>query len=229
MDVLFIVVLLILTGFGLHGYLRGLVRVLFSLAAVFVAIVVATAIEPYTVQFLETQTPLYDTVKENCSEYLQSALEEEIQHKGGGQEEITIFGMKLPEEAQQFLEGNTAGQAGSLIEDAGIYEKAGDFVAGQVVHRLAWMLAFMAILIFLAIAVHFLDVLAKLPALKNINRIGGLAVGLVEGLIVVWIVLLAIVLCQGTEFGRELMSSIESNLFLKFLNDNNLLEQLILG
>ena len=34
MDILLIVVLLILTGFGLHGYLRGLVRVLFSLFAI---------------------------------------------------------------------------------------------------------------------------------------------------------------------------------------------------
>lgn len=229
MDILLIVILLILSGFGLHGYLRGLVRVLFSLAAVFVAIGFATALEPYTAQFLQTQTPLYDTVKERCTEYLQSSLEGEIHHRTEEQNEVAILGMKLPEEIQQLLGDNVTDQAESLVEASGLYEKVGDFVAVQVVHRLAWVLAFTVILILLVVAVHFLDVIAKLPVLRNINRIGGLAVGLVEGLIVVWIVLLAIALCQGTEYGRELMSSIETNVFLKFLNDNNLLEQLILG
>ncbi len=228
MDIVLIVVLLILSGFALHGYLRGLVRVLFSLAAVFIAIGFATALEPYTAQFLKTQTPLYDTVKENCTEYLQSILEDEVQHRVEEHEEVPILGMELPEEIQQLFGGNATEQSSSLIEDTGIYDKAGDFVADQVVHRLAWVLAFTVILILLAVAVHFLDVLAKLPVLRNINRIGGLAVGLLEGLVVVWILLLVIVLCQGTEFGRELMSSVETNAFLKFLNDNNLLEQLIL-
>lgn len=229
MDILLIVVLLILLGFGLHGYLRGLVRVVFSLVAVFVAIVFATAIEPYVTQFLQTQTPLYDTVKERCMEYLQSSLDEEIQHRADEQEEVAVLGMKLPAELQEFFKENVTGQAGEVLEGSGIYEKAGDFVAGQIVHRLAWMLSFATVLILLAVVVHLLDVLAKLPVLRNINRIGGLAVGLLEGLIVVWIILLAVVLCQGTELGREWMSSVETNAFLRFLNDNNLLEQLILG
>ena len=48
MDILFIVVLLILAGFGLHGYLRGMVHILFSLVAVFLTIGLATAFAPYT-------------------------------------------------------------------------------------------------------------------------------------------------------------------------------------
>ena len=228
MDIVLIVVLLILAGFALHGYLRGLVRVLFSLAAVFVAIGIATALEPYTAQLLKTQTPLDDTVRDNCTEYLQSILEKEIQNEVKEREEVSILGLELPQEIQHFLEGNATEQAGSLIEDTGIYEKAGNFVADQVLHRLAWVLAFTVILILLAVAVHFLDVLAKLPVLRNINRAGGLAVGLLEGLVVVWILLLVIVLCQGTELGRKLMFSVETNAFLKFLNDNNMLEQLIL-
>ncbi len=228
MDILLIVVLLILGGFGLHGYMRGLVRVLFSLAAVFAAICIATAFEPYTAQFLQNQTPLYDTVKERCTEYLQASLEQGNQHEAKGHGDVAVLGVKLPEEISQILGEDVLGQAGGMLEDAGIYIRAGEFVADQVVHRLAWAINFIVVLVLLALAVHFLDVLAKLPVLRNINRIGGLAVGLLEGLIVVWIVFLAVVLCQGTEFGRELMSSIETNAFLRFLHDNNPLEQLLL-
>ena len=39
MDILLIVTLVILGVFGLHGYIRGMVRMIFSLAAVLVTIV----------------------------------------------------------------------------------------------------------------------------------------------------------------------------------------------
>lgn len=229
MDILLIVVLLIFAGFGLHGYLRGLVRVLFSLAAVFVSIGLATALTPYTTHFLQSQTPLYDTIKGKCTEYLQSTVKGEIQQKLQSQEEISVFGMRVPEEIQRVFVEDAAGQADNLMENTGAYEKIGDFVAKQVIQRLAWALSFAAILILLIVAVHFLDIIARLPVLENINRIGGLAIGLLEGLVVVWIVLLVVVLCQGTEFGREMMDSIEGNFLLRVLYENNLIEHLIMG
>lgn len=226
MDILLIVVLLILAGFGLHGYLRGLVRVLFSLVAVFVTIMLATAITPYVAHFLQTQTPLYHTVKEKCVDYLQSTVQEGMRQETQG--DGTVFGIKMPDELQEMFSENTA-VGGALIEDTGVYEKAGDFVALQVVQRLAWVLSFAVILALLSVVVHFLDILAKLPVLKNINRIGGLAIGLLEGLIVVWILFLAVFLCQGTEIGREMMDTIQGNVILKLINDNNILEHMIMG
>ncbi len=228
MDILLIVVLLILAGFGLHGYLRGLVRVLFSLVAVFLTIVLATAIAPYVAHFLQTQTPLYQTVKEKCVDYLQSAVEDGMQQETQGWETGTVFGIKMPEELQEIFTENTDAQ-GSLVEASEVYERAGGFVAGQVVQRLAWVVSFALILALLSVVVHFLDILAKLPVLKNINRIGGLAIGLLEGLIVVWILFLAVFLCQGTEFGREMMDTIQENAILKLISDNNILEHMIMG
>ena len=55
MDLLLIVVLILLGCFGLHGYLRGLVRMVFSLAAVTLAVLLASWAAPYTEQFLQPQ------------------------------------------------------------------------------------------------------------------------------------------------------------------------------
>lgn len=228
MDVLFIVVLLILAGFGLHGYLRGMVHILFSLVAIFLTIGLATAFAPYMTQILQTQTPLYQTVKDKCADYLQSSVEAQIQQGTSEQKDITLFGMKMPEEVQDLFTDEAAEQANGLVEYTGVYEKVSEFVADQVVQRLGWLLSFVLILIVLLVLIHFLDIIAKLPVLKNINRVGGLVIGLLEGLVVVWIVFLVITLCQGAEFGREMMDSIEQNAFLKILYDNNVIEQLIL-
>lgn len=221
MDILLIAVLLVLAGFGLHGYLRGMVRLLFSLVAVFLTIGLATALAPYTTQALRTGTPVYDTVKDKCTEYLQAAVEDKLRQE----ENISIPGMQLPEEIQKLL---TAEQAGSLADQAGFYEQISAFVAEQVLQRLGWVLSFIVVLIVLSMLIHFLDVVAKLPVLRSLNRIGGLVIGLFEGLLVVWILFLVVTLCQGMEFGREMMASVDRNIFLKFLYENNVIEKLIL-
>ena len=77
---LLVVVLVILAGFGLHGYIRGMVRVVFSLLAVFLTIGFATLLTPYIFEFFQTQTPLYDTIQEKCTEYLQDRAEEVLYH-----------------------------------------------------------------------------------------------------------------------------------------------------
>ncbi len=229
MDILLVVVLVILAGFGLHGYLRGMVRVLFSLAAVFLTIGLATVLSPYTEAFLRNQTPLYDTVREKCTDYIKEKTEEHGKQEEAGEDkqeqEFTIFGMEVPKEFRDFVRQDTNG----LLEDTGIYEKVGEFAAEQILQRAAWAISFTIILIVMAIAVHVLDLIAKLPVLNSINHLGGLAVGLLQGMIVVWLMFLLVVLCQGTPWGREMMQSIQGNVFLKFLYDNNLIEKVIIG
>ena len=72
-----------------------------------------------------------------------------------------------------------------------------------------------------------LDLITKLPVLKSINRLGGLIIGLMEGVLVVWLLFLLIVLCQNSELGKEMMTSIQQQPILKFLYDYNMIEQLL--
>ena len=188
MDILLIAVLVILGCFGLHGYLRGMVRMVFSLAATFLAIGLACWATPYVGEFLQAQTPLQEFIQEKCIE----AIQENI-------------GLDLE---------------GSIGLGGGIEQ-----VANLAAQRIAWIVSFILISILLGVLVHVLDILAKLPVIESINHLGGLAVGLLEGVVVVWILLFVIVLCQGTEWGRPMMESIQQNPLLRLLYENNVLEQ----
>lgn len=174
MDILLITVLVVVGGFGLHGYIRGMVRVVFSLAAVFVTIILSSFATPYAADFLKKQTPLYEMIQENS--------------KG--------------------------------------YEWIAEQAADAVVERIAWILVFILISILLGVLIHVLDIIAKLPGIDTINHAGGLAVGLLEGLVIVWIFFLVITLCQGSEWGSQMMNEIQENPFLELLYENNLLEQI---
>lgn len=227
MDILLIAVLIILAGFGLHGYIRGMVRMIFSLVAVFLTIGIASWMTPYTAEFLRNQTPLYDSVKEKCMELVQQKAEEGMEQKAEEQEKITVFGIEVPSQVQDFFSENAVDKVDGLMRDSGVYEQLAAQIAETVIQRMAWILSFVVVVILLGILIHVLDLIAKLPVLNSINHAGGLAVGLVEGILIVWILFFVITLCQGSEFGSRMMESIGENPFLKLLYDNNIIEQLL--
>ena len=228
MDILLIIVLIVLGGFALHGYLRGLVRIVFSLAAIFIAALIASCIAPYIAVFLQTQTPLQNVIREQCMEIIQQKAEDEMQKKVEEQEE-TIFGIKISKDTQEFLFGTLADKADEFMEESGIYEHLANQLAEIIIQRIAWILSFIVVGILFCVLIHFLDIITKLPVLNSINHMGGLVAGLLEGVVVVWILFFVIALSQGSEFGNQMMESIHENAFLRFLYDNNMIEKMIMS
>ncbi len=228
MDILLIGVLIILGGFSLHGYIRGMVRVIYSLVAIFLTIGLSSFITPYTEDFLRTQTPLYNTVYEKCSDMIQLKIEKESEDTTQKQENITIFGIEIPYEIQEFFSKEMVGEAGNFIENSGIYQQVAEQVAEVALQKIAWIISFIIVIIVLGIFIHVLDIISRLPGINSINHMGGLIVGFIQGLIIIWILFFVITLCQASVWGNQLMLSIHKNVFLKMLYDNNLIEELIL-
>ena len=171
---------------------------------------------PYIFEFFQTQTPLYDTIQEKCTEYLQDRAEEllyqekeKTDSKRKKKNELIILGIKAPKELQDFLAENSAEQAVDLFQIKGLYKKVGKFLAEQILQRGAWVLSFILISIAMMILIHLLDLVSKLPGVNGINHLGGLAIGLVQGLVVVWILFLFVILLQDSEWGQQMLNSIQ--------------------
>ena len=230
---LLIVVLVILGGFALHGYRRGLVRMVFSLAAFFLAAALASWITPYASEFLMKQTPLHQVVQEQCQKALEANAEEILQSlegsqgSGGSRPPETIFGIKLPPEAQEFFYDCLSGQAGKLVKGNPLFKEWAAGLADLAVERAAWVISFCIVGILLGILIHALDILTKLPVINGMNHLGGVAFGLLQGLVIVWGIFFLVTLCQGSEFGKQMLASIRGNAFLQLLYEFNLLESLI--
>ena len=101
-------------------------------------------------------------------------------------------------------------------------------MAEQILQRGAWVLSFILISIAMMILIHLLDLVSKLPGVNGINHLGGLVIGLVQGLVVVWILFLFVILLQDSEWGQQMLNSIQENFFLKLLYENNIIEQIII-
>ncbi len=242
MNILSIVVLLILIGFMIWGYWRGFIRIAFSLVVMLLTILLVSWATPYISDFLKENTTIYEDLAANCSSKIQAAIEggreaaevtegdngenpaanEESQTAGGeNQGTEALEGLRLPTLwMEQLLEktGQTIDQA---VEDSGIYRQAGEYIADLVLRGVAFFVAFLLVTILLRFVMGILDVLAKLPVIKGVNRLLGGAAGLLQGLLLVWLLLLLVAIACTSQLGQTLIGEIQESAFLSYLYNHN--------
>jgi len=78
----------------------------------------------------------------------------------------------------------------------------------------------------LMVAVH---IIGELPVLGTVNHLAGGALGLVLGLIIVWVGFLILALVYSTDFGKVCFEMIEDSSILTFLYEHNPLLIRLLG
>ena len=79
------------------------------------------------------------------------------------------------------------------------------------------------------IIVSSVDLIAKLPVIRTMNRFLGFFAGIAQGLLVVWAVFILAEFFASTSFGVWINSMSQSNEYVKFLYDNNLLRNVIMS
>ena len=78
------------------------------------------------------------------------------------------------------------------------------------------------ILILLFVLNKILDLVAKLPLLKQANQLAGLALGTVQAILIIWLFFAIVTVISGTEFGQSIFGYINSSKLLSFLYTNNI-------
>ena len=174
------------------GWRRGLFRTLAGVLILILAILgaglvartlcepVAQKLEPIleeriTEKFGEALTEKAEAVKATLREILPSELSYLFERTG------------LREKLDGILNErgtSAASEAGSAVATAVAEE-----LAHTLVYAVLYILAFLILLLLLRLAARGVDLALKLPVLHGANALGGAAIGLAEGVLLVWLVL----------------------------------------
>jgi len=227
MNGLFIAVIIILAIFALIGYWRGFIRTVFSLVSYILLIGLVSWFSPHVTTFLEENTSIHSVIQEKCIEGIKIETNKKIDNKVEDTEPIVIAGIVLPEEIQKQLLEKTGDAADNLLESSGIYDQIGNYVAGFVLNGIAFFVTFVLVSIILRLAVNMLDLVSKLPVIKGVNHTLGIVAGLLEGLVIVWLMLFVIAIINTTDIGKQLMNYINESQLLQFLYEYNPILSLI--
>ncbi len=183
------IVVIILVAFCYFGGKRGLFRALAGLLTVIVAlvgagIVAATFSGPVTALV----APL---LEQRVEEKVDQAMGQSGQMPEASAEPDGEFGIEellalvgLDADVRESL----AQQAQDAVRDTGVSVASAvvSSITGSMVYGLLYILAFAGITVLLHVLMGAMDLVLKLPGLHGLNAVGGAAVGLIQGALVLF-------------------------------------------
>lgn len=102
------------------------------------------------------------------------------------------------------------------------------FFANTILNIVAFVAALLVVQLILWTGITALDLFARLPLISFINRIGGLAVGVLQGLFAVWLIFLGISVFSSTQIGITLMGMIDESVLLQPMYESNFFLKMVL-
>lgn len=209
----------------IHGYRKGFLRILISLAGLILTIFVVTVISPYVSDYLN-KSFVADKVKHKVIE----AVERDNPKFGSiskDEEEKTIRELKLPEIiTNSLINHNTTEMYQALMVT--IFE---DYVAKYLSRLIINAGTFVSLTIILLaiywICIFSANIISRIPIIHGINKLLGLCAGFFNALILVWVGFFVLLLFAGESLGLSIMSQINASSFLSLLFNTNFLYRFI--
>lgn len=203
-----LVILVVLVLFTWRGWRKGLLLSLCGLAVVLLSLLGANV--------------LADTLDDPAANAIQPALAVSIQESIDAQMEAqpepsdadpieALRGMGgLYEWAADAL-GEAQETMSSVLLDTvqSVAQAAARAIAVQTAHTVIFALAFVLLFILLTLLLHALDLVAKLPGLHFCNGLGGGLIGLVKGVLILYVVIACLQL-----FGKLITPQAVENTYL---------------
>ena len=181
------------------GYKKGLIGVVFGLCAFLVSIVLTFIL----------YIPITNAVINNTD--FDEKIEEFIIENGTSEEN----------EHDNAIDGYISETTNELVESTARQ------IAEKVVFLAVAVVLFIVIRIALIFIKFFVEAIASLPIIKQVNQLGGIVYGVIRGILVIYIILAIMFLIVSINGNNSIMTTIDSSILTKILYSNNIILNLI--
>ena len=229
MNVTFIVALVVIIGLTVLGYVRGLIKSVWHFAGAIIIIALTLMLAPTTAKILNNNEKIRSKVYEKVKETIKVPEGGIVnQDKFNGTVEDLIEDLNLPSSMEEMFK-KYINEKGDSVEKAqqDMVESFYDKATTAVITGAAYVVTLILVIILSAIAVWLLDKFFTLPGLNAVNKIGGLIIGLAEGIIIVWAFCGLISVFAATETGATIIEQIKANPLLNYFYEHNLISTVI--
>lgn len=218
MNTLTIVVIAIIAVFGFIGHARGFLKMILSVLSLILTLYVATLISPHISTWLQG-THLYDSVYQGTYTYVNETLGQSVT----GDITTAMEKLQLPENIQNYI---LAGE-NTIVNETGITRVIAEKLTAMIFDVLVFLVTFAGAMIIIKLLFAALNLMSHLPIIHGVNKIAGLFIGILEGLVVVWVFFIVISLTNGSDFAYNMYTQINESAFLTFLYNKNIIMSLL--
>ncbi len=232
MNWLLILILILVALSAVHGFYRGFVRTILSMVFLVLVMALSGWLSPYISGALKEHTRMEETIRDACADMLEETLNSQAASEGGEnaqEQENLLVSLGLPKELLQAVTLDGQMQEIQQQQTEALAAAAADYLAGLAVDGIVFLASFLLAWIVITILMKVADVFANLPIIGFVNRLGGGAVGILRGLLWVWVFFLVLTIFAGTAWGSACMQAVREDAILSFLYDNNLILRVLLS
>lgn len=205
-DIIIIAIILICI---IAGYKKGLVGMAFSVASFFIAIIIALILFNPIASLIMDNTGLDETI--------QNAIISNFTEETGEQKEAE----NMPDIIVNYIEDRV-----NEVKNIGV-EAAAVGIAETSIKALSFIGIFIVAKIALAFFGKLADLIASLPILKQFNKAGGLIIGILKGILIVYLILAILLLVMPFFGGLGIYTAINESFIGNMMYNNNLLLKII--
>nr|QGT51015.1 hypothetical protein Firmicute1046_0910 [uncultured Firmicutes bacterium] len=204
-----IIVVIILILFLLYGIRTGLVRMALRMGSVLLSILLAWM--------------LYPVVSDILSNFFLKGLSEMIRVN---YIEPNLSGMLgSADNVPAFLQGFLQSGAEAAMQSAA--ETMANNVAELILNVAAFLIVFLLSRLILLLLTHVLDIITRLPLIKQCNKLGGGVLGLLEGGLAVYMILALTFLVAPIRDSEVFQQQVQNSVITRQMYNDNIIIKMV--
>lgn len=215
----------------LYGHYRGLVRIAVTMSALILSLLVTRVAMPCVTAVLSDNTAVHQAIGQGLLHMAgvqdEMDMEDAAEIQPSYQRNI-IEGLNLPEQMKEVLLENNNSEIYHMLGVDRFFDYLGSYLAVMVIRVFGSGLLFSAVFLFFRVGTHWLNQIARLPILWELNQLAGALVGAVAGLLFIWLAALIVRGCSGMPWTGPVLAQIEKSWWLNLLYQNNLFNWLFI-
>lgn len=217
------VVIGVILGFAIIGLTNGFVLSVFKISSYFLSIYISIKLYPVAADLL-AKTPLYDAVRASILKSITAKGQEAVAASGGqasgAAAETVIGGLKLPGIFEKNLLSKVPDPK-QLVDMNGIMNTISDELTKIVISIIGLIALYILVRIAIMIVGYILKGITKLPVLKQIDKLGGFALGIGEGILTVYILCALLMLFNTSPAFAQVFKALDDSMLANLFYENN--------
>lgn len=227
MSWLFWVLLILVLIFAIQGFRKGLIRTTFAMFSFVVVLGVTTWITPYISDYIGTHTRWEQKIQQKCENVIEQGV--------GNLNELSLNAqisyieeLPLPQIVKDEMIENNNNEIYKQLSVASFGEYVAGYVANGIINGITFVVSFIVAVLLMQLILFAVDMMTELPVVGLVNRLGGFALGLLQGIIWIWVIFLIITVLCNTVVGSYLIETIKGDKVLSVLYNSNLIVQKVM-
>jgi len=208
---------------------KGFISASKKILALILTAILLSSVQPHMLNLLQS-TPVSSAVrtmvaKNVSSSYEKEKLAEDTDTTNTEETQVIVSSLGFPKFMQNSINKTVSGM--TEIKN-NVMEVVIDAVTLMVLKLLSVLLLFLIVKIFVFLLLKILEGLFQLPALNTINRLLGAGLGVINALLLIYLVCGAVSLFAPSEKLEIIEATVKNTYILKYFYENNLLMALFI-